>query len=284
MGLNLSSLGGSSAANAIKSRKNDHTYTSIVTRDNARAQYGDSITVQNYHTSISLWPRLLPTNDEIPPSEELRISKRKRVRETGMERPCREGQNPVGMAINHLRQLYHNVRYLERDEDAQRLVRWLRVLIGLSADEDANSRLEHSLDGLEGLQHGLLLANRVKVNSASVSRRTMPTHVLEVKRKSSVVTIGSWELRLDTTVCESVDSAGRDVSESFSSLGLRPIARSSVGLSSVAAFFGERTLYLQRNVIHPTIIAYRNVDSVPACFTRRCQRPHQAHPSARSIN
>jgi hypothetical protein len=143
---------------------------------------------------------------------------------------------------------------------------WIRVLIDIFADEQAGSQLEHTLDGLHDLQDGLLMANCVKVNSASVSRRTLPTHVLEVKRSSSVITVGKWKLRLHTTVCESVDTAGRDVTESFSSLRLSPCGRSSVGGSSVAAFFGERADYLQRSVIHPTIMAYRNVDSSSKVF------------------
>jgi hypothetical protein len=263
MGVYLSSLGSS----AVDLPRNGHTYTSIVTRDNARAHYGDSINVQNYHTSISLWPASPPASTAISPSSELRTPKRKRIKDTDdTEGPHREGQNPVEMAINHLSELYQNARYLEKDEDARRLLVWIRVLIDIFADEHADSQLEHTLDGLRNLQDGLLMANCVKVNSVSTSRRTLPMHILEVKRRSSVITVGKWKLQLHTTVCGSVDTAGRDVTESFSSLRLSPCGSSSVGGSSVAAFFGEREDYLQRSVLHPTIVAYRNVDSSSKVF------------------
>jgi hypothetical protein len=188
MGVYLSSLGSS----AVDLPRNGHTYTSIVTRDNARAHYGDSINVQNYHTIISLWPISTPASasNALPLSSGSRTSKRKRIKDTDdTEGPHREGQNPVEMAINHLSELYQNARYFERDADAQRLLMWIRVLIDIFADEQAGSQLEHTLDGLHDLQDGLLMANCVKVNSASISRRTLPTHVLEVKRSSSVITV-----------------------------------------------------------------------------------------------
>jgi hypothetical protein len=263
MGVYLSSLGSST----VDLPRNGHTYTSIVTRDNARAHYGDSINVQNYHTSISLWPKSPPASTAIPPSPELRIPKRERIKDTeDIEGPHREGQNPVEMAINHLSELYQNARYLEKDGDARRLLTWIRVLIDLFTDEHADSQLEHTLDGLHSLKDGLLMSNCVKVNSVSASRRTLPTHILDVKRISSVITVGKWKLQLHTIVCGSVDTAGRDVSESFSSLRLSPCERSSLGGSSVAAFFGEREDYLQRSVLHPTIISYRNVDSSSKVF------------------
>jgi hypothetical protein len=206
------------------------------------------------------WPASPPASTAISPSSEPRTPKRKQIKDTDdIEGPHREGQNPVEMAINHLSDLYQNARYLEKDEDARRLLVWIRVLIDVFTDEHADKQLEHTLDGLHSLKDGLLMANCVKVNSVSTSRRTLPTHILDVKRRSSVITVGKWRLQLHTTVCGSVDTAGRDVTESFSSLRLSPCGRSSLGGSSVAAFFGEREDHLQRSILHPTIIAYKNV-------------------------
>jgi hypothetical protein len=107
MGVYLSSLCGS----AVDLHRNGHTYTSIVTRDNARAHYGDSINVQNYHNIISLWPISTPASasNALPLSPGSRASKRKRIKDTDdTEGPHREGQNPVEMAISHLSELYQN--------------------------------------------------------------------------------------------------------------------------------------------------------------------------------
>jgi len=181
---------------------------------------------------------------------------RKRLQDTDTQR---EGQNPVDMAINHLGELCVSMQNCKRDGDAQSIARWIRVLIDQFADEPAGSRIEHPLDVLKSLQDGLLLANRIRVNSKSVSRRTIPTNVTEVNRKSSVVTFGKSELRLDTTTLKSIDTTGQESTESFSVLRLNPTERPSKSGTSVTVFFGERTDYLQGSFLCPTVIAYRTV-------------------------
>lgn len=262
MGQNFSSP----STHAASPHRSGHVYTSVVTRDNAQANYGDRITVQNHHTNFSLWPK--PPSDRAGelPSAERRVLKRKLIEDAGAEGPLREGQDPINMAIEHLGELYMNMRHLEKDRDAQRLVKWIRVLIGAFANGHAESRLEHTLDGLESLQHGLMSVKRVSINSMSTSRRTTPTRIIEVNRKSSVVTVGTWEIQLDTMSCDSVDCTGRDVNECFSSLRLRPTGVPGSGRASVSAFFGERTDYLQRSFLSPIIIAYRTVDSSSEVF------------------
>lgn len=54
------------------------------------------------------------------------------------------------------------------------------------------------------------------------------------------------------------------MSGSFSALRLSPLDLASA--SPIAAFFGERTDYLQSSVIHPTILANRTVSSQSKIF------------------
>lgn len=102
-------------------------------------------------------------------------------------RPCQHG-------IDHLGQLHLSIQHFQKGRDAQHLARWIRVLVGTFTDEHAESRLEHTLDGLESLQNGLVSVNCVSINSAPSSRCTLPTHVFEVNRKSSVIIAGKWEI------------------------------------------------------------------------------------------
>ena len=262
MGLSFSSP----SSGAIRSHKNGHVYTSIVTRDNAQAHYGDRIAVQNYNTNYSIWPPSSSARDAEPPRLEQGGPKRKRIQDVDVEGPSRQGQDPVDMAIDHLGQLYLSIQHLQKDRDAQKLAKWIRLLVGAFTDEHAESQLEHTLDGLESLQNGLVSVNRVSINSAPSSRRSLLTHVYEVKRKSSVIVVGSWEIRLDTVIRDSIDTKGREVSESFSSLRLKPAGGAVVGGTSLSAFFGERTDHLQRSFFSPTIITYRTRDNSSEVF------------------
>lgn len=263
MGVNFSSP----ASGAASQRKNGHVYTSVVTRDNARAHYGDNITtVRNYHTSVSLWPPSPSARDAELPCCEQRITKRKRTSDTDVESSLRKGQDPVNMAIDHLGELYLSMRHLEKDRDAQKLVQWIRVLLDTFTKETDGSRLGHTYEELESLQNGLLQVNRVSVNSVSNSRRTMPAHLIGFKRQRSVIDLGTWKIQLDTVSRESIDTTGSDVSESFSSLRLKSTRSPGLSQSSISAFFGERTDYSQRSFLSPTIIVYRTVESSSEVF------------------
>ena len=262
MGLNFSSP----SSGVVTSHRNGHVYTSIVTQDNARTHYGDKIAVKNYNTNYSLWPQPSPAKDAVLPYPEQRGPKRKRIQDADAEVDSRHGQDPVDQAIDHLGQLFLTIQHFQKDRDAQRLAKWIRVLVGTFTDDHAESQLEHTIEGLESLQNGLVSVNRVSINSAPSSRRTLPTHIYEVKRKSSVVIVGRWEIRLDTMFRDSIDTKGREINESFSSLRLKPAGDSVIGGTSVSAFFGERTELLQRSFFSPTIITYRTVASSSEVF------------------
>ena len=182
MGLNFSSP----SSGVVTSYRNGHVYTSIVTQDNARAHYGDKLAVSGYIANYSLWPLSSSAKDAKLPCPEQKCPKRKRIQDADVEVSSRQGQNPVDVAIDCLGQLHLSVQHSQKD-----------------------------------LQDGLISVNRVSINSAPNSRRTVPTLMIEVKRKSSVIFIGRWQIRLDTVHCDSVDSKGREVNESFASLGLK---------------------------------------------------------------
>jgi hypothetical protein len=117
------------------------------------------------------------------------------------------------------------------------------------------SRGAHMKEELAKMHNGLLLTNRVGINS--VGQRNMPEQVVRATRRSSLIIFDKWKIALDTTSWEALDEHAREVSGSFSALRLSPLDLASA--SPIAAFFGERTDYLQSSVIHPTILAYRTV-------------------------
>lgn len=249
---------------AVNTHNDGQVFASNVSQDNAKVHYGNNINIESYQANYSLWPRSLQTRDTGLPSPERRVPKRKRMQDT--DEVLREGQDPIEMAIAHLGELCLSMRHFRNDRDAQKLANWISVLVGTFEYEHAGSRLEHTVEALDSLQQELRLVNCVSINSASTSRRTIPSHVLEIKCKKSVVVLGKWEIRLDTTLCDSTDTKGRDVKESLSSLRVRPTGGPRKGAISVSAFFGERTNYLSRRFLSPTIIAYRTVDSSSEVF------------------
>ena len=105
------------------------------------------------------------------------------------------------------------------------------------------------------MHDGLLLTDRVGINS--VGQRNLPEQVVRATRRSSLIIFEKWKIALDTTSWEALDEHAREVTGSFSTLRLTPMDLASA--SPIAAFFGERTDYLQSSVIHPTILAYRIV-------------------------
>jgi hypothetical protein len=191
-------------------------------------------TIRKYHTSFSLWPPLLSTRDAELLSCEQRNSKRERISNTDVELSLRKGQDPVNMAIDHLGELYLSMRHLEKDRGAQRLVRWIRVLLSAFTNEIDKSRLGRIYEELESLQDGLQLVNRVSVNSVSNSRRTMLAHLLGIKRQRSVINLGTWKIELDTVCRDSIDTIGRDVNKSLSSLRLKSTKSPGLGQQYLA--------------------------------------------------
>ena len=117
------------------------------------------------------------------------------------------------------------------------------------------SKGAHTEQELAKIQNGLLLTNRVGVNS--LDQRSMPEQVIRAMRKSSLIIFEKWKIALDTTSWEALDEHAREVTGSFSALRLTPLEL--VSASPIAAFFGERTDHLQSSVIHPSVLAYRSV-------------------------
>jgi hypothetical protein len=147
------------------------------------------------------------------------------------------------------------LRHQKQDEAAQRVLSWIRVIVNAIEVSGTASRGAHTQEELAKLQNGLLFTNRVGINS--VGHRKIPEQVTKMTRKSSLLIFDRWKIALDTTIWEALDEHAREVTESFSALRLTPPDLASA--SPVAAFFGERTDYIQTCVIHPTILAFRTV-------------------------
>jgi hypothetical protein len=159
------------------------------------------------------------------------------------------------MAIDHLSDLSTSLRHQKQGEAAQRVVSWISEVLDAIGASGEISRGTHTKEELARLQHGLLLTNRVEINS--MNKRRIPEQVIRAKRKFSLVILENWQVALNTTSWEALEEHAQEVKGTFFTLRLTPMEVEFA--SPVAAFFGERTNYLQTSVINPTIFAYRTV-------------------------
>jgi hypothetical protein len=166
------------------------------------------------------------------------------------------------LAISHLSEFSASLQHQKQDDAAQKIVSWLRVILDAIEVSDTPDRRTHTQQELAKMQHGLVLTNRVEINS--IHQRKIPEQVVKIRRKSSRIIFDKWKIAPDTTSWVALDENSRDVTGSFSALRLEPLDMTSA--SPVAAFFGERTDHLCISVLHPCIFAYRRVPNSSKVF------------------
>ena len=256
-----SAVSSSTHANVDRRSGRGHSYTDIVITDNARAHNGDVYNIRNFYGA---WPDALSceSQTEAASNPGSALVKRKRPTCDLGDQPSR-GDNPfLTLAINQLGEFSTSLRHQKQDEAAQMVISWIRVILDAVGASGTASRESHTTEEVAKMNNGLLLTNRVGINS--VGQRQMPEQVIRATRKSSLIIFEKWKIALDTTSWEALDEHACEVTGSFSALRLTPLDLASA--SPIAAFFGERTDYLQSSVIHPTIFAYRPVSSQSEIF------------------
>ncbi|KAM0717651.1 hypothetical protein Q7P37_007503 [Cladosporium fusiforme] len=267
MGNNISYL-----VNAVvdeRSRRG-HSFSQITVSDQARVHNGDTYEIRNFYSASIPLPETLPSGSTctLNPEEKALVRKRKRASDDdeGDMMSSRRERSQLDMAISHLGELAFSMKNQKQDDDAQRVIQWIRVLLDAIENGDLESSSQHTGDELAVLQKNLLRADHVMVNSTPSARRRASSQVMKTTRKCSILKLGSCQIRLDTTTCKWLDGGGRDVVDSSSSLRLDSLSsRSGKGLS-VAALFGEKTEYSQRTVMHPTILAHRTISDKSEIF------------------
>lgn len=256
-----SAVSSTTHANADGHSGRGHSYTDIVITDNARVHNGDVYNIRNFYGA---WPDALSRESQRGATSNSGSGLMKRKRSTcDLGDKSYRGDNPfLALAITQLGEFSTSLQHQKQDEAAQKVVSWIRVIVDAIETNGTASPGGHTKEELAKMHNGLLLTNRVCINSAG--QRNMPEQVIRATRRSSLIIFEKWKIALDTTSWEALDKHAREVSGSFSVLRLTPLDLASV--SPIAAFFGERTDYLQSSVIHPTILAYRTVSSESEIF------------------
>ena len=256
-------IGVSSPARAHVERETGrgHSYSKVTVTGNARAHNGDVYNIRNFYGS---WPDAL-SHESLQGAiwNSGRVSeKRKRNSSDFEDKPCRGGNPFLMMAISQLSEFSTSLRHQKQDEAAQRVVSWIHVILNAIEASDMVSRREHTQGELARMQQGILLTNRVGINT--IDQHKLPEQVVRATRKSSLILFEKWKISLNTTTWKALDEHAREVTGSLSALRLTPLDQASA--SPIAAFFGERTDHLQTSVIHPTILAFRTVSSESEVF------------------
>lgn len=238
-----------------------HSYTDIVITDNARVHNGDVHNIRNFYGT---WPDAVSCEvQQRATSNSIKVlGKRKRSTCDIGDEPCQSGNSFLAMAMSQLGEFSTSLQHQKQDAAAQRVVSCIRVIMNAIEASGTAFKGAHTNEELAKMQNGLLLTNRVGINS--LEQRKIPEQAIKATRKSSLIILGHWKIALDTLVWFALDERAREVTGSFSALRLEPLNLTS--MSPIAAFFGERADHLQTSVIHPTIFAYRYVSDHSEAF------------------
>jgi hypothetical protein len=261
-----------------------HTYSGIVTQDNARAHLGD---VHNYgndntHThnfyfcaSSSQYSSQLLTfsGNTIAggagAGEPISL-KRKRPSDENEYPHQRNKNESLEHVLSKLGKFSNSIQDQKTGKDAKKIAQ--RVALVLNAVKQragitkpsyrGHVYANHDEDDFETVNNCLIVARRVDVNTGF--RRTRHTKLIRVVRKWDKITFEQWKISLMTSTFEFRNEDGTEVIESRSALYLDPII-SGYG-PPVTVHFGETTMHAAVSFINPVVLAYRIIPNESKVF------------------
>lgn len=245
------------------------SYSGFLISDHARVHNGDQYTIQNYFSRSVPSPDFVLQESRPSSYAESALASRKRKRlETAsyVELPRQNANHNLHLAAGQLGEFSLSLQHQKQDQDAQRVARWIRILLDAMEANGSCATLEHEEGELASLRDGLVFVDRVSVNSPLIKQRLATLPLVRKKRRTSIVTVGGLQIHLDTLTSTSLDALGENIIQTTSVLQVAPTAPFPTGTPNFAVIFGERTDSVQRSIIHPTILAYRTVSSGSAAF------------------
>lgn len=245
------------------------SYSGFLISDHARVHNGDHYTIQNYYLRSVPSPDFVLQEACLSSYAESALAsrKRKRLEAASFDGVPRQNANHhLHLAAGQLGEFSLSLQHQKQDQDAQRVARWVRILLDAVETNGSSIKLEHKEGELASLRDGLVFVNRVSVNSPLVKQRLATLPLVKKNRRTSIVSVGGLQIHLDTLTCTSLDALGEKILQTTSMLQVAPTAPLSIGTPDFAVIFGEKTDSVQRSIIHPRILAYRTVDSESAAF------------------
>ena len=238
------------------------SYSGFLISDHARVHNGDQYIVQNYYSSSVPSPDTF-SHDISSAASVLESRKRKRLEDGNHDGVRLDANRNLHSAANQLGEFSLSLQHSKQDQDAQRVARWIMIVLDAIETEVGRTMLEHTGAELTSMRDGLAFINRVCINSLPKKQRAA---LLKRKRKTSAVLVGGLQIFLDTLTWTSLDEMGEHTIETMSTLRVVSAAKTSAGGSNFAVLFGERTDSAQRSVIYPTIVAFRVLEQSSGIF------------------
>lgn len=141
-----------------------HSYTDIVVTDNARVHNGNVYKIRNFHGA---WPDAVSRESQrgatSNPARAL-VKRKRSVCDLG-DKPARRDNPFLTLAINQLGDFSTSLQHQKQNEAARRVVSWIRVIVDAIEASGTASRVAHTTEELAKMHNGLLLTNRVGINS-----------------------------------------------------------------------------------------------------------------------
>jgi hypothetical protein len=252
-----------------------HTYSDIVTQNNARAHLGDvhnygsaSTHSHNYyfcsrssqHSSGSLTFGGHAITGEA--SERLSLKRRRLPDENEYKHELNKEES-LEHVLSKLGKFSKSIQDQRIGKDAKKIIR--RVALALNAVRQQaglttlidleDMYTNHDEDDFENIGNSLIVAKKVDINVGF--RRTRHTKLTRVVRKHDELFFGQWKISLRTSIFEFRNEDSTGVIESLSSLYFDPRALDA-GVP-ITVHFGETTIHSAVSFINPVILAYRIV-------------------------
>ncbi|KAM0717426.1 hypothetical protein Q7P37_007278 [Cladosporium fusiforme] len=259
-----------------------HAYDNTTIQDSARAHLGDVynhgvIANYNFHSYFACSAsehssRLIPRSNEIRnEAGEMFPLKRKRSLDANEKRPSMCEETSLDTVLSKLGKFSKSIQDQRIGKDAKKVAQRIAAVINAvkrQVDVENNMKETHGYaqssvpEDFDNIDDCLLVARRIDINTAF--RRNARTKLVRATRRHNAVMFGSWSIYLVTTILESRDEDGNEISETLHSLCLEP--RSPSAGQPVKVYFGERTNCFERSFLSPVVFAYRIVPGVSEVF------------------
>ena len=259
-----------------------HTYSNIVSRDQAQVHIGDrhnygdhSNHSHNYYfcasSSQQLTQEFTLSRQAIAYNASGPLSLKRRRSLDENEYPHKSNkEESLEHVLSRFAKFSESIQGQRKGDSAKKIAR--RIALALNAvkqqaglmrlAERKSVRAHHDKDDFESIDNCLIVAKRVDVNTGI--RRTKHTKLTRVIRKYDKLTFQQWKISLRTSVFEFRNEDGTEVVESISAVDLDPHISNSN--SPFTVHLSETTIHTAVSFINPVVLAYRIVPNDAEVF------------------
>lgn len=264
-----------------------HTYSNIISQDQAQVHIGDKHNYGNASTHNHTYYLCASSSEQhsqfltlsghggIARNEsELLSLKRRRSPNENEHKHKLDKDESLEHALRKLGKFSKSIQDQRIGKDARKIIRRIALAIDAVRNQKAGlpghyiagsfNRMNHDRSDFKNIKKNLKIAGRVDVNTGF--RRTKNTKLTQVIRKYDKIAFEQWDISLKTLTLESRNSDGSEIIDSLITLYLE--SRISGSGPPLTVQFGETRTHTGLSFINPVILAYRIVPNESEAFRK----------------